>query len=137
MSRRVETGTETQMLGVNAEGEDYAGRLIKYIPSEVIGAYIALAALVPATYVNRQDALWLIFGACAIAVPIYLVPMTWKLGKGPLIIQVILGTLAFPVWVFAIGGPFAKLAWYEGWIASAVLIFVTLIFGAIPPKKGA
>jgi hypothetical protein len=56
--------------------------------------------------------------------------------KGPLYLQVILATVAFPVWAFAIGGPFILLPWYQSWIASLVLIFVTFGFGLIKPKTG-
>jgi hypothetical protein len=38
--------------------------------------------------------------------------------------------------VFALGGPFTSLSWYQGWIASIILFFITVIFGFIKPKKG-
>lgn len=137
MSRRIETGTPTPVLGANKDVEDYKGRLIKYIPTEVVGVYIAAVALVPADYEFQQNALWIIFWVCAVLTPIYLIGMTWDQGKGPLIIQVILGTLAFPVWVFAMGGPFKDyFPWYQAWIGSVALILVTGVFGAISPKKG-
>jgi hypothetical protein len=57
--------------------------------------------------------------------------------KGPLVLQVILGTIAFAVWVFALGGPFVLLPWYKANIASLVLMFVTFGFGLIDPPPGA
>ena len=139
MSRRIETGTETQILGENKEPEEYLGRLIKYIPAEIVALYLAATGIVPLTAADRQFLLWVIFALCAALTPIFYLLATRdkKKHKGPLVKQVILATIAFPVWVFAIGGPFTALAWYKGYIASILLIFVTVIFGKVKPPLGA
>jgi hypothetical protein len=139
MSRRIETGTATPKLGENDKPEEYLGRLVKYIPAEIVAIYLAATGFVPAADESRQTWLWIIFGACAVLTPIYFIIATRdvKQKKKPLFIQVLLATVAFPVWVFAVGGPFAALTWYKSYVASIVLIFVTSIFGKVKPPVGA
>jgi hypothetical protein len=136
MSRRIETGTATPMLGQNDKPADYLGRLVGYIPAEIIALYLTATGLVPSSTSVRQTVLWWIFGLCTLLTPVALYFATWDPKKGPLYLQVILATIAFPVWAFAIGGPFSSLSWYESWIASLILIFVTFGFGLIKPKIG-
>lgn len=139
MSRRIETGTTTQTLGENDKPDDYLGRLVKYIPAEIVAIYLAATGFVPAVDESRQTWLWIIFGVCAFLTPIYfyLATQDKKNRKGPLVKQVVLATVAFPVWVLAVGGPFAALAWYKSYVASIILILVTSIFGKIKPPVGA
>ena len=147
MARRIETGappTATRQKGADqtADGgkDDYLGRLVKYIPAEIVGLYVAAAGFVPKMDNLPDPRIWWVFLACAVATPIYLLFATRDKdqGKGPLWLQVVLATIAFPVWVFALGGPFTLLAWYAAnqWVASLVLVFVTFIFGMIEPSPG-
>jgi hypothetical protein len=147
MSRRIQTGYRvaapagTAKLSdsdVKPTVEDFSGRLAKYIPAEIVGLYLAAAGFVPKGHPKEMAALWTIFGLCWVLTLIYLILATRdkEYRKGPLWIQVIVGTVAFPFWVFAIGGPFVSLSWYEPFIASIVLVFVTFIFGwRIKPRK--
>ena len=136
MSRRIETGTVGVTLGPGSQREEYLGRLMKYIPAEVVGLYITAVGMVPASTPSRNTALWLIFASCFVLTPLYLIFATKDPHKGPLGLQILLGSLAFPVWVFALGGPFASFQWYQSWIASIILFFVTAIFGMVKPKQG-
>jgi hypothetical protein len=150
MSRRIETGPaivpgstlpdDALKLGTRRKvgGEDYLGRLVKYIPAEIVGLYIATSAMVPQAQDGNLNcrALWIVFVLNLILVPIYLWFATTRGGHTPLWPQVFLSTLAFPVWVFAIGGPFKCLGWYQGWIASIILAFVTVVFAMYRPKPG-
>lgn len=138
MSRRIETGTTVPVLGVNDQPADYLGRLVGYIPAEIVALYLAASGFTEAAGNDRLMWLWIVFIVCAVLTPIYFLFATRdkKKKKGPLYLQVLLTTLAFPVWVFAIGGPFLAFRWYKGFIGSIVLIFVTSIFGKISPKKG-
>jgi hypothetical protein len=138
MSRRIQTGIPA---GVGAAGaiagggphEDFIGRLVKYVPTEIVGLYLAASGVVPK---DQTTWAWIVFGLCFVITPFYLWFATRDPVKGPLLLQIALATVAFPVWVFAIGGPFADLPWYKGFIASIVLIFVTFVFGWIKPKPG-
>ena len=138
MSRRIETGSKVKKLGVNEEPADYLGRLIGYIPAEIVGVYLTAAGLAEALGNDRQKWLWVIFGVTFILTPIYLLFATRdkKKNKGPLYPQVILATLAFPLWVFAIGGPFRALTWYKAPVASILLVLGTAIISIKKPEKG-
>ena len=129
MSRRIDTGTaepaeegkKPLYLGKKKGGDDYLGRLAGYIPAEIVGLYLATSAEIPrgANGARSQTALWIIFALCFVLVPVYFLFATTRDKKKALWPQVILASIAFPIWIFAIGGPFEHLSWYEGWIASA------------------
>jgi hypothetical protein len=144
MSRRIDTGTspvsENDLplhLG-KPKREDYLGRLAKYIPAEIVALYIATSDMVPKLPDGKQQygALWIVFSLCFFLVPVYLAFATSRKNKPILWSQVALSSIAFPVWAFALGGPFNYFAWYQGWIASITLAFVTVIFGFYEPRPG-
>jgi hypothetical protein len=139
MSRRIQTGGTARDAsgGAAPTQDDYLGRLAKYIPAEIVALYAAMVAAAPPTDPHYATILWIIFALNAVLVPIYMWIVTSRdPGKDALWTQVILATLAFPVWAFALGGPFKQLSWYEGWMASMLLMFVTVVFGLAQPKPG-
>lgn len=78
--------------------------------------------------------LWIIFGVCAVANPLYLARATAEPQGKPLWLQVLLASIAFPVWAYALGGPFVTTTFYEPFIGSLLLILVTFLFGLFEPK---
>lgn len=150
MSRRIVTRLSEETRGLESavardvivvkkpEPDDFLGRLIKYIPTEIVALYIAVRGAVPA---GQPVAIsWWIAGLAWLLVPIYFWTVTRRGGEPPLVLQILLATIAFPVWVFAIGGtPLTSIPWYlaHSYIGSIVLIFVTVIFGWIEPRAGA
>jgi hypothetical protein len=142
MGRRIETGGRPGAQAPAAHdppvADDYLGRLVKYVPAEIIALYLTVAGVIPpdATGRPRTTALWVVFFACLALVPVFTWVATTRHGRPPLTAQVVISTLAFPIWVFAIGGPFASLAWYQPWIASVVLAFATTLMGLYQPPPG-
>jgi hypothetical protein len=157
MSRRIWTGIATSHLGLNEQQagraasdeapqatrrEDFLGRLLKYIPAEVVGLYLAVRGVIPSPKTGEVDEvtlLWIITAACWALVPIYLWVATSRDGQKPLLIQILLATIAFPVWVFAIAGPpVSSVPWLNShqYVASVVLIFTTFVFGLVAPPQG-
>jgi hypothetical protein len=141
MGRRIDTGTivtrQAKPEDLEPSVDDFLGRLVKYIPAEVIGLYIACRGVIP------KDAsvtpYWVVATLSWIFVPIYMWFATSRRGQSPLKIQILLATLAFPIWIFAIGGlPVEDLHWYQGhrYVASIVLMFTTVVFGLIAPARG-
>lgn len=131
MARRIQTRAKVL---AGASPDDYASRIVKYIPADVVALYIGLVGLVPADYENRQTTLWAVFAVGVIVTPIYLLRVTKDpVTKKPLIPQVFIGTLAFAIWAFALGGPFAELAFYEPFIGSMAVMVATFAFGLIQP----
>ena len=112
--------------------DDYLSRLLKYIPTEIIALYITLRPLlsrVDQTGKVDQTAEvihWCIFIFGIFITPVYL----WRLQNVNKFSQLLVSTLAFGVWIFAIGGPFEQLNWYNNnrpYVALVVPIYTFLI----------
>jgi hypothetical protein len=57
MTRRIVT-TRMQAAGEQAAPDDFGARIVKYIPADVVAAWVALVALVPASAASRTAVLW-------------------------------------------------------------------------------
>jgi hypothetical protein len=153
MSRRIDTGlprVKTAFLGSDGEveksvaatsGEDYLGRLVKYIPAEIVGLFLASRGIVlrPSAGDDTDPALWIIAFICWILVPIFFWIATSRGGNRPLLLQILLATIAFPVWVLAVGGPpTSSLLWltHHQYIGSVLLLFTTTAFARLKPPPG-
>lgn len=112
--------------------DDYPSRLLKYIPAEVVALYVAATGIVPAAHPKHFPYLWAIFVFCAIATPVYMfITARDEVTKKPIWKQIVLATLAFPVWAYALGGAFTSLTWYDPLAGSLMLMGVTFIFGLV------
>ncbi|MFB3829075.1 MAG: hypothetical protein ACE15B_20070 [Bryobacteraceae bacterium] len=139
MSRRIETGTAASAPPAPPQvpADDYLARLLKYIPAEIVGLYMTGAHMVsPDPAAPSYPRLWIVFAVCFFLVPLYFLIATTREGKPPLWPQIVLGTVAYPAWVFGIGGPFRSFSWYGGEIAAFVLAAVTLGIAWYAPPKG-
>jgi len=119
--------------GTSINVKEYLDRVAKYIPAEVIAAYIITNGIATKA---RDQKMWfiLIFFVCLICTPIYITRFTrtrmeaWVNG--------ITATIAFVIWAYAIGvGFFNYIGWYDAPAASIILILFSLISGAILPVK--
>ena len=119
--------------------DDYLSRVLKYIPSEIVMAYIAIEGVLrtsynPAVWAERQMLLKLSLGVAAtltIITPFWLYRVM-RVRRGT---QILLSTLSVPVWLFAMGGPFALLDWYEPAFGAIVLPLYTLIVPIITRSR--
>ena len=107
--------------------DDYTSRLLKYVPTEVIALYLTLASLIRSGQEVGVSWEWFIFLVGVIATPLYL----WRLQRVRKTLQLVLSTVAFAVWVFAIGGPFAQLAWYAPVYGGILLCIYTFLIPVI------
>ena len=108
-----------------SDADKAIGRLVKYIPAEIISGYTLLSGLVDGASQHsslRVPAAWGIFVLGLILTPLYL----WKTyhPTGVQRWQLLISTISFAVWAYALGGPF-KLGEpiipgypYEGWFAA-------------------
>lgn len=133
ISHSQETGGEEETIEV-PQVDSYLERLRKYIPTEILGAYILLSAQISE---NSETGVWnentllaIVFLGCLILTPIYkyfqlndgvIAEKPWK--------QIIVSTGAFVVWVFYLGDWFKKLLGdnYSQLLALIILVFYTLI----------
>lgn len=114
--------------------DGYREKLIKYIPAEVITLYVGLDAMIRgAASAGKLDmtAYWVLFGFCVLATPFYL----WRVSKVDKWLQLLLSTIAFAVWVFALGGPFSSIQWVgeHKVLTAMVLPLYTFIIGLVNP----
>lgn len=123
--------------------DGFMQKVVKYIPTEIVAAYVAVANILQPTEAALKTAgadpglvaklytpLWVVFGVLLVLTPIY----TWLFAQEPNkpkpIYQSIVAPIAFTAWVFAIGGPFTALKGMKelpSGIGSVVLILVLLI----------
>jgi len=112
-------------------GDNYRDRLLKLIPSELLGTYMAVnAALIsmdPSTM--STVLLWVVFGICLAATPLWL----W-FGQGVRkVLQIVLTSIAFVIWVMTVSGPFTTIPGYKPFIGT---VFLILFSGLIAPLLG-
>lgn len=130
MNRRVRS-VQLQVGGAPAP-DTYFDKVVKYIPTDIVAAWIAVNSMVKAaTGVPATTVMWiaLLFGLFLTAA------WTWKqtsASGAPIATkQIIIATAAFAVWVFALGTPFDSLNFYHPLYASLLLIAYTLAVGLI------
>lgn len=116
-------------------GDDYADRLLKLIPGEVVGVYLSMQAILSnAQDVNMAVVPWLVFAFGVFA--------TWFYLRVPLKVvnrrQILITVGAFCVWAFTIGAPFDKehLDWWSPTYAGLLLLAYTFIAPKIPLGEG-
>jgi hypothetical protein len=113
--------------------DDYITKLLKYIPIEILGAYLFMQTVVNSNVTTKNaHAIWLLCLLIGAGI------LTFAYDRWVLSIvrvtQQLMSVLAFAVYVFAMGGWFATTGWYHQWYASiAVPTFVVLV-GIIPVK---
>jgi hypothetical protein len=132
--RRIVT-IEQQVAGTNVGVDSYFDRIIKYIPADVVGAWVAITGLIAGSSgVPAGTLLWVLL------VVMMAITMAWTLqqtalpGKPPAIAQAVLATGSFFVWVFALGGPFTALTFYRPLYGSLLLIVYTVAIGLFVPR---
>jgi hypothetical protein len=123
-------------------GEDrdtYLERIAKYIPGEIVAAYVFLLGVTaPAAPTHR---FWIVLGItlfCLVLTPLYLGRVARS--QEPKALHLTIGTLAFPIWAYAIAGPQGAFIIngvdiYDSIIASVLLVGFSLLTGLFEPVK--
>ena len=114
--------------------DDYKTRLLKYIPAEVIALYLTLDGLLRPTAAHpiaatKMFIYWLVFAFGLVVTPLYL----WRVQNVRKTAQLGISTVAFVVWVYALGGPFQVMSNYDPLYGSILLptyTFLIAIFEA-------
>lgn len=138
-----ETTTRPEMKRTKlASEDDYPSKVVKYIPVEIVAGFLTLDGILSASSVPTF-AHWLVFILLLVLTPIY----TWrfttvrsqavkKLHLPPAKAQIIIATVSFLIWVFAIGGPFKFLSGYNPVYGSVLLILFTFFPPLLIGKAG-
>jgi len=110
----------------NEEIRQYLERLLKMIPAEVVGLYTIGSGFIP----EKQalgSAIWLLICfVLVIAIRIYGTRDPTQ-GKPAQPIPVFVSTVAFVIWAYSLGGPFAKYNLYIPWIGSLGVLFWSFV----------
>lgn len=109
-------------------GRAYFGRLIKMIPAEVLALYVGLAPLAADQHLALQIT---IPGVCLGLVILSRTFGTRRAADNVKIDPwtVVISSVAFVIWVYALGGPFASLKIYNAVVAC---LLVTVYTTAVP-----
>jgi|SRR6266542_3564892 len=126
---RIERPVEGVREGTDEGLKEYLERLLKMIPAEVVGLYLVGSGLIP---VDQAIGLAIWAAICFVLVIIVRIYGTADRAndKPPQPVPVFISAVAFIIWVYSLGGPFAKFNLYVPWVGSlAVLLwsFVTPI----------
>jgi hypothetical protein len=133
--RRI-VAAQRQAAGSAAPLDSFFDRVIKYIPSDIVGAWVALTGVIAgAQGIPTGIVLWVVFAAMMVITYFWTLRQTAQPGELPARTQAGVSTGSFIVWVFALGGPFAYLSWYVPVYGSIALILYTLITAFIVPKE--
>lgn len=139
---------EAKKQNVNLEQDKYLDKVKKYIPTEVVLAYVFLQQTIENSAVETgsfwtKDALFgVIFFMCLIVTPIYKYMQSNDVDYSKPIRQLVISTLAYIVWVFYFGDWFEAVmgdAYYSKTLAAIVMVSFTLLAPiiefVIPRKK--
>jgi hypothetical protein len=146
MSRFVEprrAATEDEQAGGGTTGDDYSARVAKYVPAEVVAAYVAILAVLDPAAPGADPArtrllcrvAFLVLWACT---PLYLSLLGRGRRRGAPAVQLVVSSLAFVVWAYALRGlscAFPAIA-FDGKTAFVALVLFTVLSGlATPPPR--
>lgn len=134
MGRRIQT---KDLMSVGGSGADSpVDRMVKYVPADAIALWALVESIIAAATGGAIGAAqWVVFVIITILTPLWTWKQTTEPNKKPAWTQIVISILAFIVWVFAIGGPFKTLAWYQQWYGTLVAAICTAIFGFIVPSE--
>lgn len=137
MGRRIITTSYQSPNGVETSVDTYFDRIIKYIPTDIVGGWVAVTGLINSGGQNvRVDILlWIGFVAGIVLTALWTLKQTSVPKKKPAITQTMVATVSFIIWVFALGGPFVYMDFYQPLYGSLLLIFYNLAIGLITPKE--
>ena len=111
--------------------DDYLTRLAKYVPVEMISAYLVIQGLIETAYKVGTPTRAYALGALLVVTAI----VTWffcaRVLKVQRKLQLAMAVLAFAIWVLAIGGWFATTSWWQAWFGTAAVVFFGVLVRVI------
>ena len=108
---------------------NFKDRLVKLIPSEIVTAFVTIQGLISTagtgnSVKNTHTLMWIIIGVLFALTPLYL----WQVGNVKKLGQLVFTSIAFLIWVLAIGSPLGTILGYAStFIGSIVLVLYTLM----------
>jgi hypothetical protein len=136
--RALKETRETPFVATPPPADDFGSRLIKYIPAEIVGAYVVVAGLIQGLLTDGKSFLgltaitwlWISVGVFFLLSPIYMYNASRERNEPPQWFQVWSAPVAFLAWAFALGGPFEFVV--TDYNAAGGSIVLVLVSTAIP-----
>ncbi len=130
MPREIKSLADTNAAVPAAPSENnFKDRLVKLIPSEIVTAYVTIQGLISTagngnSVKNTNTLMWIIIAVLFALTPIYL----WQVGNVKKMVQLVFTSVAFLIWVLAIGSPLGSILGFAStFIGSIVLVLYTLM----------
>ena len=128
IDRVISSGLESrETVDIKFSPDDYLSRVSSYIPAEIVSAFVILDGFLSGTGTIPFWVNWLIFIVLLALTFVYTWRVTDKNGWPTAYAQIGISTASFFVWVFALGGPFLEMGWYQPVYGSILMILFTLI----------
>lgn len=112
-------------------------KLLNYFPAEATALYATLAPLLDSA-LNGNSLRWALWSALLLSVIFgaLFLKKFWHIERT---IQIVISSVAFLVYMAALGGPFAQESWYSPiWaVIASVVVSAFIIFAPAPTKPGA
>jgi hypothetical protein len=137
MGRRI-VSEQLQSGAPNVPPDDYANRLMKYIPTEGVGFWLAVSGMIQSAGddIPKIGMLWLFFVIGLVLTFLWIKRTTQEPSKSIAWTQIGISCGAFIVWVVATGGPLVmSLPFYKPIFGSLLLITYTAFVAYIIPKE--
>jgi hypothetical protein len=109
-------------------------RLLKYIPVESIGLYLAVEGIVKSASLSRNE-LRVYLGLTLLVTLLFTWLYLLRVAGVELISQLIISCIALIVWVFALGGVFATFSYYKPWQGTVALVVAAAFLGFVKPPE--
>jgi hypothetical protein len=132
MSRRIIT-SQLHAAGATVPIDGYFDKLLKYIPADINAGWVAVTGLLAGLAKPNNTLLWVLFFVFIVLTAAWTYKQTQQQGLPSATKQIIISTLAFVVWIFALGGPFALMGWYNPVFGAILLVIYTLVVPLINP----
>src|SRR5262245_14985529 len=110
----------------------YADKVMKLIPAEVVSLYVTLDAIIHGQQVSANLGtilMWTVFAAGLLGTPFHLV----KIARVTKRSQIVTSTIAYVVWVLALGGPFESVG-LPRFVGAILLVIMTFALPAFTEK---
>ena len=110
--------------------DDYLTKLLKYVPLEVLGAYLFIAGVIDSNVTKPHDHAWWL-GGLLIAILLLTVVYDIRVLSVVRPAQIAMSVVGLAIYVFATGGWFATTTWYEHWYAALALPLFGLLVAIV------
>jgi hypothetical protein len=123
--------------GTNQPPDTLQDRVVKYVPVETVGLFVAVnAALEAVAPGDRAPYLWAVAALCLIGSPIYFLAGFRDRSRLVRIVHAIVSVFAFLVWAYTLAGDVMLPGLYNPIVAAILLPAFSYIVGAIATLYG-